>query len=39
MDRGHFRSVWLGIALMLTLLIGTALNVRRNAQPMAVAAH
>jgi MFS transporter, FSR family, fosmidomycin resistance protein len=39
MDRGHFRSVWLGIALMLTLLIGTALNVRRNAQPMPIPAH
>ena len=31
------RGVWLGIALMLMLLIGTAVNVRRNARPVAAA--
>lgn len=38
MDAGHFRAVWLGIALMLALLIATAINVRRNARPVAVPA-
>jgi FSR family fosmidomycin resistance protein-like MFS transporter len=38
MDAGHYRAVWLGIALMLALLIATAVNVRRNARPAAVPA-
>ncbi len=38
MDAGLYRGVWLGIALMLMLLIGTAVNVRRNARPVAVPA-
>lgn len=38
MDAGQYRGVWLGIALMLGLLILTAVNVRRNARaPVAVA--
>jgi MFS transporter, FSR family, fosmidomycin resistance protein len=38
MDAGQFRGVWLGIAAMFALLIGTAVNVRRNAQPSPVLA-
>ena len=38
MDAGHYRAVWLGIALMLALLIATAVNVRRNARPAVVPA-
>lgn len=38
MDAGQFRGVWIGIALMLGLLIVTAINVRRRAQPTATAA-
>jgi len=38
MDAGHYRAVWLGIALMLALLIATAVNVRRNARPVAAPA-
>lgn len=38
MDAGQYRGVWLGIALMLGLLILTALNVRRNARVPVVAA-
>ena len=33
MDAGQFRGIWVGIALMLALLIATAINVRRNARP------
>ena len=36
MDAGQFRGVWVGIAVMLGLLILTAVNVRRNARPAAV---
>ncbi len=35
MDAGQFRGVWLGIALMLGLLIVTAVNVKRSASPAA----
>lgn len=38
MDAGQFRGIWIGIALMLSLLIATAVNVRRNARPAAVMA-
>jgi MFS family permease len=38
MDAGQFRGVWVGIALLLGLLILTAVNVRRNARPAVVAA-
>lgn len=38
MDAGQPRLVWLGIALMLGLLIATAVNVRRNARPLALTA-
>jgi MFS transporter, FSR family, fosmidomycin resistance protein len=37
MDAGQVRGVWVGIALMLGLLIATAVNVRRSAQPAALA--
>ena len=36
MDAGQFRGVWVGIAVMLGLLILTAVNVRRNARPAAL---
>jgi MFS family permease len=32
MDAGQYRGVWIGIALMLAVLIGTAVNVRRKAR-------
>ncbi|MBL8331468.1 MAG: MFS transporter [Rubrivivax sp.] len=38
MDAGRFREVWLGIALMLALLIGTAFNVRRSSRAAAAPA-
>lgn len=38
MDAGQFRGVWIGIAVLLGLLILTAVNVRRNARPVAAAA-
>lgn len=38
MDGGHYRGVWIGVALMLGLLIATAVNVRRNARPVAAVA-
>lgn len=38
MDGGRYREVWLGIALMLALLIGTAVNVRRSSRAAAAAA-
>lgn len=38
MDAGRYRDVWIGVALMLGLLIATAVNVRRNARPAAAAA-
>lgn len=38
MDAGQFRGVWIGIAVLLALLILTAVNVRRNARPVAAAA-
>lgn len=38
MDAQQFRGVWIGIAVMLGLLILTALNVRRNARAPQVAA-
>lgn len=38
MDAGRYQGVWLVIALLLALLIGTAANVRRNARPAAVPA-
>ena len=38
MDAGRYQGVWLGVALMLGLLIATAVNVRRNARPVAAAA-
>ncbi|MEN9631287.1 MAG: hypothetical protein RJA10_4515 [Pseudomonadota bacterium] len=38
MDAGRYREVWIGVALMLALLIATAVNVRRNARPAAAAA-
>jgi MFS family permease len=38
MDAGQYRGVWVGIAVMLGLLILTALNVRRNSRPAAVPA-
>ena len=37
MDAGRYRDVWIGVALMLALLIATAVNVRRNARPAAAA--
>lgn len=37
MDAGHFRGVWLAIALLLGLLILTAVNVQRNARPVVAA--
>jgi MFS family permease len=36
MDAGQYRGVWVGIAVMLGLLILTAVNVRRNARPAAL---
>lgn len=33
MDAGQFRGLWIGVALMLGLLIATAVNVRRSARP------
>jgi len=38
MDAGQFRGIWLAIALVLGLLILTAVNVRRNARPALVPA-
>jgi MFS family permease len=38
MDAGRFQGVWAGIGLLLLVLIGTAVNVRRNARPVTVAA-
>ena len=38
MDARQYAAVWLGIAGLLAVLIGTAVNVRRNAQPIAAAA-
>ena len=38
MDAGQFRGVWIGIALLLGLLILTAVNVRRKARPAAALA-
>jgi MFS family permease len=38
MDAGQFRGVWIGIALMLGLLIVTAVNVRRSARPATLSA-
>lgn len=38
MDAGQYRAVWIGIALTLALLIGTAVNVRRRARPLPPAA-
>lgn len=38
MDAGRYRDVWIGVALMLALLIATAVNVRRNARPAPAAA-
>ena len=38
MDAGQFRGVWVGIALLLGLLILTAVNVRRKARPVAALA-
>ena len=37
MDAGRYRDVWIGVALMLALLIATAVNVRRNARFAAAA--
>lgn len=34
MDAGRYQGVWIGVALMLGLLIATAVNVRRNARPV-----
>jgi MFS family permease len=31
MDAGHYRAVWVGVAVLFALLIATALNVKRNA--------
>jgi MFS transporter, FSR family, fosmidomycin resistance protein len=38
MDGGHYRGVWIGVALMLGLLIATAVNVHRNERPGVAAA-
>lgn len=36
MDGGHYRAVWLGVALLFAALIFTVVNVKRRTRPMAV---